>query len=164
MIDTLYDFLQGLGFFVNQIDNSLGALRTTKLLESAGHVLPLGGKAEESSIRITTKGAYHLHRFPYMFVYYDAISTDLLILDETVRSKIIDVSDIGDRLERSEIILSYLEDCYSNLNSVTSGVDWKAMQTATENDINNIKKKFVPVNIVEQSAEELASKSVVLIL
>jgi len=141
-IGALYDFLQGLGFFVNQIDNSLGALRTTRLLETAGRVLPLDLKTKESSVRITTKGAYHLQRFPYMFVYYDAISTDLSILDEKIRSEMRDVSDIRDRLKRGEIILAYLQVCYSNLVADTSGINWKEMQAATMNNINNIKVKI----------------------
>ncbi|MFH1940739.1 MAG: hypothetical protein ABIL68_01450 [bacterium] len=141
-IGILYDFLQGLGFPVPQIDHSICNLIAAKLLETAGRLQPVEGDVGDSAVRITTIGAYHLYRLPCMFVYYDAIATDLTILDESVRSVVTEVSDISDRLERGTIILAYLDSCNTDVPEKISGLDWKTLKKTTEDNINEIRRKI----------------------
>jgi len=126
-IGKAYDFAQGLGYMAPQIDWALCNLWKKKLLETVGREKPIEAALSESSIRITTVGAYHLTRLPELFVYYDAVVTDTPILDETYRGKINDVSEIGERLTRGEIFLQYLNECFTHLDSSRYGLDWPKM-------------------------------------
>ncbi len=136
--DDIYNFLQSLSFTVQQIDRCLSELCKSKLLESAGRVKPISEDVKFTSLRITTIGAYHLQRLPYMFVYYDAIVTDLHILDIKYREAILDVYDIHERLKRCEVLLSYLEICSQSLPA-NSGIDLNKMFLATRQNIRYIK-------------------------
>ena len=129
-----------MGFSSKQFDNSVSNLCKFKLVETAGRVKPLDTDMPSTSLRITTVGAYHLHRLPFMFVFYDAISTDMPIIYREFRDKILDVEYIQDRLERGEILLSYLNFCADQSLPPEAGIEWQKMYSDTKKDIDFIKK------------------------
>jgi hypothetical protein len=139
-IDEIVNFLHSISFSSVQIDNSLTNLHKYKLLETAGRVKPLDSDTPATSLRITTVGAYHLQRLPYIFVYYDAISTDIPIILREFREKIQDVEYISHRIARGEILLSYLNSCADQALPPESGIEWGKMAKETKMNINSIKQ------------------------
>ena len=127
------------GFSSIQIESNLANLNKFKLVETAGRIKPIGSKNPTSSLRITTVGAYHLQRLPFMFAYYDAIATDIPIVDREYREKILDVEYIFDRIERGEILLSYLNACADQSLPPESGIEWPEMVQKTRLNIQYIK-------------------------
>jgi uncharacterized protein Smg (DUF494 family) len=138
--DELINFIHSIGFSSIQIDNCLTSLHKFKLIETAGRVKPIDSDTPTSSLRITTVGAYHLQRLPYMFVYYDAISTDIPIIQREYREKILDVEYISDRIERGEVLLSYLNSCADQSLPPESGIEWGKMVQETRFNIKFIKQ------------------------
>jgi hypothetical protein len=139
-LEEIYDYVQGIGYSVNHIDEHLCYLWKKQLVETAGRVKPIDKDVSASSVRITTIGAYHLHRLPRMFVYYDAIVTDTPILERSFREQILDVSDIIDRLERGSIFLNYLEQCFALIDLKKCRIDWQSQLVDTRTNIVNIKR------------------------
>jgi len=138
-LEEVYEYSQGLGFLVNQVDDHLCRLWKKKLLETAGRIKPIDKDVSATAIRITTVGAYHLHRLPRMFVYYDAIVTDTPVLLPQYRNQILDVSDIKERLIRSENFLEYLEKCGSLIDSSKTGLDWQFLINDAKDNIIDIR-------------------------
>ena len=134
----IYDFFQSAGFSIPQLSNSLSYLCEAKLLETAGRIKPLEEDISSNAVRLTTIGAYHLQRLPYMFLYYDAIVTDVPILDREYREQITDVHDIFDRLERGNSFLSYLNMCAQQYLPKKLNVSWNEMHKSAVNNIRNI--------------------------
>jgi len=139
-VGNLYDFFQGQGFAIPQIDWAICSMTASKLIESAGRVRPLTGSVADSSVRITTIGAYHLQRLAFMFVYYDAIATDLTVLDSSVREQIHDTDDIRERLSRAEVILKYFDTCSVHVDEHASGFVWSAMANGARSNIAEIQQ------------------------
>ena len=75
-----------------------------------------------------------------MFVYYDAIATDIPIIEREYREKILDVEYIFDRIERGEILISYLNACADQSLPPESGIEWSKMVQETRLNIKFIKK------------------------
>lgn len=138
-LDELYDFAQGLGYLVNQVDEHIGRLWKKRLIETSGRVKPIDKDVSTSSVRITTIGAYHFRKLPRMFVYYDAVITDTPILDRGWRERILDVNDINDRLNRGDIFLSYLNTCFPNMDPAKCGIEWPSYIADARANIKAIK-------------------------
>jgi GTPase SAR1 family protein len=143
-VDTkvVYDMLQHQGYTPQQIDSAFFRVLIRKLVES--------GSAEErdeimsipQAVRITTSGAYHLHRLLRKFIYIDAVVVDTPILNENARRDIRDVSDIQDRLDRSEIFLSYLDTQWERSNIRSDVLNWDGVSADLKDDIAIIKRRL----------------------
>lgn len=138
--EKIYSFFQAMGYNIPQLYISLTNLCKAKLLEMAGRVRPLEQDVSMNSVRMTTIGAYHLHRLPYMFAYYDTIVTDVPILERKYREQINDVQDIFERLDRGYIFLSYLNMCALQYLPSNFLLNWEKMYTSTVNNISNIRE------------------------
>ena len=138
--EELTNFLHSIGFSSTQFDSSISNLCKYKLIETAGRVKPIDADMPTTSLRITTVGAYHLQRLPYIFVYYDAISTDMPVIYREFREKILDVEYIQDRIDRGDILLAYLNACADQTLPPESGIEWKKMFSETKNNISFIRK------------------------
>jgi len=75
-----------------------------------------------------------------MFVYYDAIVTDTPILERTYRDRILDVSDIMERLDRGEIFLNYLDECFEQTSRDSTEIDWPSMVADARANIELIRE------------------------
>ncbi len=142
-LENIYDFGGALGFQPKAIEWCLERFCSKQLLETANRLNPAKNGISTSAIRITTIGAYHLLRFPGMFLYYDAIVTDTPILEEEYRTKICDVADIGDRLNRCELFLDYLDISFRDLDSARCGLEWRKFSSQTRENINYIRTRVI---------------------
>lgn len=138
--EELTNFLHSLGFSSSQFDTAISNLCKFKLIETAGRVKPIDSDMPTSSLRITTVGAYHLQRLPFIFLYYDSVSTDMPIIYREYREKILDVQFIQDRLDRGDVVLGYLNVCADQSLPPESGIDWKSMFKVANNNIEFIRK------------------------
>jgi hypothetical protein len=137
-VETMYEVIQGYGYTPDQIDFSLSRLCRKHLIENAGRIQPLEKSISFTSVRLTSIGAYHLFKLPYMFVYYDSIVTDIPILIPEIQNKILDIVDIRDRLNRANILITYLDGCFKGIASKCTIVDWGRMYSSTKGNIKNI--------------------------
>ena len=137
--EAVYGAASALGFSAKQVDGHLGRLCAKRLLETAGRVKPLASGGNISSVRITTIGAYHLMKLPRLVTYYDAVVTDTPILDGAFRAKIVNVVDIGERLDRCELFLAYLDICACDFGASGCGFDWSTASAAVRMDLQRIR-------------------------
>lgn len=119
----VYDFCQSLGFVPSQIDFSLQRARFKGLVDTA----PRFVEGPPESYRITTAGAYTFKELPKEFSYLDAMVIDTPIVDAAYRRQIVHVSDIGQRLDRMDIFIKYLEERYLPLTSRSVVFDWPSI-------------------------------------
>jgi hypothetical protein len=68
-----------------------------------------------STIRITSRGAYHLNNLVTDFMYVDAVIVDTPIIDHAARAHIFDTQKIEERLNRTKAFLEYLGDCSGSI-------------------------------------------------
>jgi hypothetical protein len=139
-MESLYEVFQAYGFTPDQIDYALCQLWKKRLVETAGRVQPLEKSIPVTSLRLTSVGAYHLMKLPYMFVYYDAIVTDTSIMFPEYERQLLDVNDIRDRLKRCLVFLDYLDKCYDIYLTKCSVLDWNRMTQSTRKNISEIQE------------------------
>ncbi len=137
-MEELYESLQAAGFIPDQIDFALCRIWKRRLVETAGRIQPIEKSISVTSLRITSVGAYHLLKLPYMFIYYDAIIIDTPILLSEYECLIHDVHDIKDRLKRGWIFLEYLDKCYNKYFEKSSVIDWNRIVQCTRDNIQEI--------------------------
>lgn len=78
----------------------------------------------EAKYRITTLGRYHLGQLMAKFLYLDAITPDIPIIDEDIRRQVRDVSQLSQRLSRTHIVLRYLNKCAEQLLNTSFYSHW----------------------------------------
>jgi len=138
----LYGVLQNYGYTPQQIDFALLRGLARRLIES--------GKAEDratptaipQAVRVTTSGAYHVQRLIRMFSFVDAVVVDTPILNKDSRARIKDVSDVGDRLERAEFFLTYLDAQWELSGIHSEAFDWKSVSQELLENIVRIRGRL----------------------
>jgi hypothetical protein len=142
-ISKIYEKLQGLGFSPNQIDLAIVRGHAKKLIETGARRVPQPGKVMPQALRATTIGLYHVNRLCHQFTYVDAIIVDTPILDHNKRKYILNVHNIMDRLDRSEMFRLYLDDQWLLIKSVNarSAFDWNIVSEALKRDIQYIRPR-----------------------
>ena len=140
--DRVFDQLQGFGFLTTQIEQSLTRSRRHRLVETdlsntedQEHLAP-------KTIRITTIGAYHIQRLVGQFTYIDTIIVDTPILCEAYRTRIRDVWAIRHRIDRAELFLAYLSECWANLEGLSTYFSWSNTENKIRQHIRMIKGKI----------------------
>jgi len=141
-ISTIYRFGQKIGFTPTQIDNALGRALRKKLLESEKRTMSLDALNRPKLFRVTTVGAYHIKKLIRSFVYIDAVVIDTPILDDKVRSTILNVDSINDRLLRADIFCDYLNTQWQLLQLEQKGFDWDLVASDIKSDIYRIDEKI----------------------
>ena len=138
----LYESLQNYGYAPKQVDFAFFRGLEGRLVES--------GKAEDQAtptavpkaVRVTSSGAYHIQNLIRMFVFADAVVVDTPILDKEARAGIGDVTDIEDRLMRTERFRSYLDAQWDRGGIHSEAFDWTSVSAELRAHINWIRGKI----------------------
>jgi hypothetical protein len=89
-------------------------------------------------VRITTIGAYTIHRLAGMFSYVDAMIVDTPIVTRAARSRIKNVDPIRDRLERAELFRQYLDAEWMPLDNKPHAFSWPQSSSNLRREIDRI--------------------------
>jgi hypothetical protein len=132
----VYDFCQSLGFVPSQIDFSLQRARFKSLVDTA----PRFVEGPPESYRITTAGAYTFKELPKEFSYVDAMIIDTPIVDAEYRRRTVNVSDIGQRLDRMDMFIKYLDEQYLPLTSQSVVFDWPSISNWIQFTVRRVRE------------------------
>jgi len=137
-VDTVASILQNRGFHPEQIDRCMERALAKNLLQ------PRLGDPERDSraIRLTTVGAYHFGPLVRQFTYVDSIIVDTPILDPDVRSRIVDVERIGERLDRAAVFVEYLDTQWVEGCLATDVFDWPSVGASLKCNIAEIRRRI----------------------
>lgn len=138
-LDSVFGFGQGLAFEPAQIHSALDRCMGKKLLEANPR---FGQTPVVTSVRITTIGAYSVHRLIEMFAYVDGMIVDTPIVIPAVRGGIRDVESISDRLERAETFRQYLDSQWENLRDKPHAFDWEPASRKLHEDIDRVMRRL----------------------
>lgn len=133
---TNYLFLemQNIGFTSEQIEKNLRRATNKKLIEASQRVTfeeDVNGALigdMPSSFRITSSGAYHLHRWIGQFAYLDAMVFDTPILNTVDRESLLGNLEslaIDVRYERTLEFKNYLLECWKKFSQAPSYFDFE---------------------------------------
>ncbi|WP_143337672.1 hypothetical protein [Dietzia sp. WMMA184] len=128
------NLLQSLGFTLDQIDHHLQRATRHGLVERTDH-----GDAG-TQVRITAAGGYLYQELITSFPYLDAIVVDTPILDVDARGLIRDVHDIGDRLDRAESFVEYLEKCWA-FEGQSVPFDWPSISEHAKATLEDVRRR-----------------------
>lgn len=140
-ISEIYSYLQNIGFNPSQINWAIDRLTRRKLIESPAKSSPHREAESPSHYRITTIGAYYVKRLIGQFEYVDAMIVDTPILDANLRARLIDVSDIAERLTRANIFCDYLDSIWAKLAEQPLVFDWPSAKNIIKKNIDYIQGK-----------------------
>jgi hypothetical protein len=136
----VYDHLQNIGFTSDQVDFAVSRALDKKLIQTRGRQVEILTNDSVASMRVTPAGLYHVHRLAGTFQYIDAIIIDTPILNDSVRDKMQESTDIGDRLIRAErFVKDYLDNAWGSLSKVAVGFSWEAILEEIVLDIQTIR-------------------------
>jgi len=136
--NDLISYLTSLGFSYNISIDSIKTLIKKRYIHRA---INHGEISDEDTIKISSLGRFHIFNLLSVFQYIDATIVDTPILDENIRDKIKDVYTLDDRIERTELFLSYLNTCIIHIIDSEIRAVWeKIYQKALEN-IEEIKMR-----------------------
>jgi hypothetical protein len=96
---------------------------------------------ESDKVRISSFGRYHLFSLASDFQYLDAMIIDTPILDEEIRNKMADVSDINLRLERMDNFLEYLNSCASHIQDKEFQPAWQEILSQAKANVKEIRDR-----------------------
>ena len=146
--ELIIEEMQNWGFSYGVTEFALRRANNKRLVETAQRVTfdeddsGLYGEMPDT-FRISTIGAYHLHRWASEFSYLDAMSYDTPILDRdvrtTIRSKINSFS-ISDRLDRATAFRNYLTNVWNDSDLQPSYFDWAAVVQAGQSSFDRVSK------------------------
>lgn len=136
----LLEYLATIGYSFNT------AVEATKVLKEKHYVRrPVENDSdllESERIRITSLGRYHMHSLISTFQYLDATIIDTPIIDDDIRSKIAEVTDINTRIERTEYFLKYLDNCVTHLQDKELRSAWEKVSVEAKKDIKEIRDRI----------------------
>ena len=89
-------------------------------------------------LRSTSVGLYHINKLCTFFTYIDAIIVDIPIIDNDFRRQIKLVQTLPDRMNRVELVKSYLTHCWAAVPGQTSGFDWMRVAQELETDMAKV--------------------------
>ncbi|NTW88298.1 MAG: hypothetical protein HGB26_04060 [Desulfobulbaceae bacterium] len=127
--------LQAIGFNEDQIQKSIVSAFQKKLIENSSR------SNSATSIRITTVGIYHVRLLCAMFQYFDAIVVDTPILDDGVRSLIVDAASLEERLSRVEIFKDYLDKSWQLFDGESVFFNWADISSKLTLELDSIQVK-----------------------
>lgn len=106
-------YLESFYFDVSTIQRHLTAVIQNGSVESSSAVTK--DEIRVSTLRITTRGAYHINNLVTEFQYLDAMCVDTPIIDSSVRPTIVETTTIDGRIARTRAFLNYLRTCVNDL-------------------------------------------------
>ncbi|WP_141233617.1 hypothetical protein [Lysobacter antibioticus] len=138
--DQVYRALQEAGYHPNQIRVALGRCMDKGLVTTP--VRLRGGAG--SRLCVSAAGVYTIKRLPDMLAYVDAVIVDVPITDSMFRGRILDAKSMDERLERADIFLNYLDQCWSSVAPRLNRIyEWVPHATACRADIARIRTRLV---------------------
>lgn len=140
--DRVYEDAQRLGFTPEQIDAALIRGLNHNLIETGARKIFEERGERPTAFRVTTIGAYHIHRLVGDFAYLDAIVVDTPVLDLVQRQKIVDCEDIFDRLNRAQEFINYLDECWKDLQSKDSLFRWESNSQKAKREIKGLEQRL----------------------
>ena len=132
---SIFSFAQELGFQAAQIHFALDRAIGKKLLETNPKFT---ANPKSVAYRITTVGAYTVRKLATFFSYVDAVVVDTPILDPEKRALIVNVDDIGLRLERARHFVDYLDTQWKKMRGGNFTFKWNETGTALADEIRRI--------------------------
>jgi hypothetical protein len=130
----IYQILQRLGYVGHQIESHLSSISKHRLIELTDHS-DVGRLA-----RVTPAGGY-LHKMLIVdFAYIDAVVVDTPILDPAIRSLIRDVHDISERMERAEVFVGYLSNCWAFGGDDDLPFSWPGMCQVWNRNLDRVRR------------------------
>lgn len=134
----LMSYLASLGFSYGVSMDSIQLLINKRYIHSIGQE----NLSDDDTVKISSLGRFHIFNLVTVFQYLDAVIVDTPILDARLRDQITEVFKIQDRLDRTELFLSYLNSCVKSIVDVEMNTLWETIyQKATEN-IDEIKNRL----------------------
>ncbi|TFC90096.1 hypothetical protein E3T24_00145 [Cryobacterium sp. TmT2-59] len=134
----IYRYLQSLGYEALEVADCLDYALRFRLLDSTRKY---GKAAPDEVFRITTVGAYSYKTLIDKFTYLDAVSVDISILDDAVRVSVRDAYDLRQRVDRAEIILSYLDEQWAYVPN-SPDWNWEFASRALRADISKVRNRL----------------------
>lgn len=129
-------YLCSIGYVADHARSTLRELFNKKCIE--GDIFDDDYDQVGDRLRITSLGRYLVNDLVGHFLYLDAITVDLPILDADLRSKIKDVNALTERLARAREVLRYLNKCSERLNNADVVKLWALVHDRIASDITNI--------------------------
>ena len=105
---------------------------------------------ESDKIRITSLGRYHIYSLIDMFQYLDATIIDTPIIDDNVRDMIGDVTEINERLDRTNYFLKYLDNCVKHVQDQELRSAWAYVSGKAKRNIREIRSRIKDNKPLEQ--------------
>lgn len=143
-ITHVRELLQGAGLLPDQVDYALSRTWRHRLIETSNRIKPIGAGVA-IQIRITSKGAYHLHKLLLSFTYIDAMIIDTPILDQEMSDQIvIGTPTFSQRIANVGYFIDYLDNSWAYVNS-DAGFDWGSISKTIREDLSRAlesSKKF----------------------
>ncbi|WP_136079880.1 hypothetical protein [Pontiella desulfatans] len=136
----LTTYLSGLGFSLQAIDDTLRRLEAKHLITPS--ILSEEGDNHHRRFRLTSLGNFHLHHLCHVFQYLDAMSLDTPILDATQRQGMVDTIHINERVHRTKIFLSYLDDSIKEIGDQIISSFWLNQSKAAHSEIAEVEKRI----------------------
>jgi len=140
-INSIYDYLQNLGYVPAQIDLAISRALDKGLIESEGRKTLLNAETVPQILRATTVGSYHVNELVCFFPYFDAIVVDTPILDSDKRESISNVQRIEDRLVRARDFKDYLDLCWEALQGPSVKYSWPDLSVELTRHIISIEER-----------------------
>ncbi len=136
-IEDVFETFQNVAFEPEQIDFALRRMRDGELSEQ----IPPDGDIR--ALRLTTVGAYAHQHLSTEFQYLDAVAVDTPVADPEIRSELKEVHAIRPRLERVELLISYLDAAWARSDLAPLGFfDWPACAKAVCAEVKSIKSRL----------------------
>ncbi|MEA2056581.1 MAG: hypothetical protein U9O78_02615 [Patescibacteria group bacterium] len=138
----VYEYLQGNGFLVDEIDKAVGTLYSNGLIDYIAKKKE-GEGFDQNKMRLTMIGGYHLDGLSKKFLYIDAILFDTPIIDDEIRGSINISRKIDDRLDNADKFVDYLFKSWKEFKSDSANetLNWKAYNSILKKDIKKIRGK-----------------------
>ena len=92
-------------------------------------------------LRVTPRGMYVARTLVREFTYVNAVVVDTPIIDDSIRCKVWDVSDIWARLDRAELFLEYLDESSNAVQDSAATEEWLAISREVRSKIQEIRSR-----------------------
>lgn len=133
---VLYDSMQAL------FPPSIVSFHLTRAIQSG--LVETDGPSDSAPLRITRAGSYVYKRLVTEFSYVDAMTVDTPIVDPQARALVRDVFAIGDRLDRTDAFLDYLDLCWDDLRGERR-FDWPTVSSGCRSKVALVRGRIQPV-------------------
>jgi hypothetical protein len=135
----LINYLESSYFDVATIQRHLKVLVESECIDAS-----IGVNSNEShsqTVRIKTKGSYHITNLVTEFQYVDALTIDTPIMCNTARAKITETTNIGERIARTRVFLKYLQECATSLIDVEGNKTCTNILKLCLNDCDTVERR-----------------------